>query len=392
MSSVIISGDTSGSVTFQAPAIAGSTVISLPANSMNMGNGGGNVSSNTAFGTQTLNLNTSGSLNDAFGYQALQSNTTGTQNVAVGYLSLNANTTGAYNIAIGTAALTSNTAGVANTAVGNAALGSNTVGVYNTAVGYQTLNTNTASSNTAVGFFALNKNTTGSPNDAFGYQALYNNTTGTQNVAIGYATLTATTTGSYNTAVGCQAGNTITTGIGNVCLGQNAQTNSATASSRIVIGANGIGQGDNYVSIGTGGTNYIYAAFNTSATWTKASDQRIKANITPVPIGLDFIDKLNVVKYNWLPSNEIPKDIVGYAEENTQDLTTTMYGMIAQEVKQAMDDLGYDDFTGWNVRESDGLQGLATDQFVLPLINAVKELKAELDAVKAELATLKGAA
>jgi hypothetical protein len=31
MSSVVISGDTSGSVTLQAPAVAGTTVLTLPA-------------------------------------------------------------------------------------------------------------------------------------------------------------------------------------------------------------------------------------------------------------------------------------------------------------------------------------------------------------------------
>ena len=89
--------------------------------------------------------------------------------------------------------------------------------------------------------------------------------------------------------------------------------------------------------------------------------------------------------YNWKPSNEIPEDIIGYSEENTQDLETTMYGFIAQEVKEAMDDLGYENFTGWNVREADGLQGIATDQFVLPLINAVKELSARVKELEAKL-------
>ena len=37
MSSVVISGDTSGTVTLQAPAVAGSTVITLPSTSMTLG-------------------------------------------------------------------------------------------------------------------------------------------------------------------------------------------------------------------------------------------------------------------------------------------------------------------------------------------------------------------
>ena len=54
MSSVVISGDTSGSVTLQAPAIAGSTTVTLPASSMNMGNGGGGSTYNTAIGYNAL--------------------------------------------------------------------------------------------------------------------------------------------------------------------------------------------------------------------------------------------------------------------------------------------------------------------------------------------------
>ena len=57
MSSIVIAGDTSGIVTLQAPAIAGTTIVNLPANSMNIGNGGGNVASNTALGGSALAVN-----------------------------------------------------------------------------------------------------------------------------------------------------------------------------------------------------------------------------------------------------------------------------------------------------------------------------------------------
>ena len=62
-----------------------------------------------------------------------------------------------------------------------------------------------------------------------------------------------------------------------------------------------------------------------------------------------------------------------------------MYGMIAQDVKAAMDKLGYEHFGGWNVREADGLQGLSNEMFVLPLINAVKELSARVAELEAKL-------
>jgi|Laugresu1bdmlbdd_1035124.scaffolds.fasta_scaffold194910_1 hypothetical protein len=51
MSSVVISGDTSGTCTLQAPAVAGSTVLTLPAVT-------GNVLSSTAVSASTTNTNT----------------------------------------------------------------------------------------------------------------------------------------------------------------------------------------------------------------------------------------------------------------------------------------------------------------------------------------------
>jgi len=51
MSSIVVSGDTSGTVTLQAPAVAGSTVLTLPAVS-------GNVLSSTAVSASTTNTNT----------------------------------------------------------------------------------------------------------------------------------------------------------------------------------------------------------------------------------------------------------------------------------------------------------------------------------------------
>jgi hypothetical protein len=99
---------------------------------------------------------------------------------------------------------------------------------------------------------------------------------------------------------------------------------------------------------------------------------------------------LRPVKYQWRPSYDLPKDIIGYSEENTQDLDAVMHGMIAQEVKAAMDECGDDTFGGWDIREADGLQGVSNAMFVLPLINAVKELSAKNDALEARLAKLEG--
>ena len=330
------------------------------------------ASNNTAVGNQALVNNTTGSPNDAFGYQALYANTTGANNVAVGYQSLNANTTGTNNTAVGYTALLSSVGTTGNTFVGKGAGYSVTSGSWNIGLGNQAMGGSavTGADNIAIGAF----------HDGDVEGPLYALTSGNKNIAFGTGALRSVTTGSENIAIGYKAGyftTALTTGFGNICIGSAARTSSAGATNQIVLGYTGVGQGDNYVSIGIGGTSYIYNKFDTNATWTKASDERIKANIQDLPIGLDFINELKVKSYNWKPSNEIPTDIIGYSEENTQDTEAVMYGMIAQDVKAAMDKLGYEHFGGWNVREADGLQGLSNEMFVLPLINAVKELSAQ---------------
>jgi hypothetical protein len=56
MSSVVISGDTSGSVTLQAPAVAGTTVLTLPATSGTVITGAGGVTSVASGGTGAATL------------------------------------------------------------------------------------------------------------------------------------------------------------------------------------------------------------------------------------------------------------------------------------------------------------------------------------------------
>ena len=58
------------------------------------------------------------------------------------------------------------------------------------------------------------------------------------------------------------------------------------------------------------------------------------------------------------------------------NLDATMHGLIAQEVKEALDDVGVDTFSGWKERK-DGSQTVSREMFITPLINAVKEISSE---------------
>ena len=69
------------------------------------------------------------------------------------------------------------------------------------------------------------------------------------------------------------------------------------------------------------------------------------------------------------------------------DTSVVMNGFIAQEVKQALDDSSAGTQGIW-LTEPDGTQALSREMMIMPLVNAIKELKTELDAAKARIATL----
>ena len=140
----------------------------LYVNSVRVGRGGGNVSSNLAIGN----------------------------NVMV------ATATGSNNVAIGQSALYNVTSGSTNTAIGNGSLISVTTSSGNTGVGYYSLYNNTAVNNTAVGDHALFNNTTGASSVSNGTSSLYYNTTGSYINALGFASLFYNTTASNLTAIG----------------------------------------------------------------------------------------------------------------------------------------------------------------------------------------------
>jgi hypothetical protein len=90
----------------------------LTVNGVNIGIGGGAITSNTRVGTSALASNTTGVNNVANGFQALQSNTTGVNNLANGYNALQLNTTGGSNTVNGSRSLQNNTTGSNNIAIG----------------------------------------------------------------------------------------------------------------------------------------------------------------------------------------------------------------------------------------------------------------------------------
>jgi hypothetical protein len=379
--SVTDSGLTSGRVTYAGTAgllqddadftFNGTTVTmanDASISGLTVGKGGGAQSTSTAFGYQALNATNTGSGEVAIGYESLKANTSGNFNIGIGYRTLLVNTTGGSNIAIGNASLTANTTASYNTGVGDSTLSANTTG----------------SNNVALGKDALKSNTTASNNTAVGYQALTANTTAAKNIAVGWSAGLSCTTGTLNTFLGAETGTTLTTGTNNIIVGYGADVTEAGAGNQITMAYNCVGAGNNYVTFGKSG-NIVYNQFTVNASWTRASDVRLKKDIKNDTLGLDFICKLRPVTYKWKPSNEVPQELTRHHNaENQMDLDAVMNGFIAQEVKQALDECGSPVFGGWGELD-DGSQNISREMFIMPLINAIKELKAEVDSLKQQL-------
>jgi len=342
-----------GTITTDGLTVAGN--VSVDGGSIKLDGNYPTGTANVALGNAALGSGSlSGDFNTAVGDVVLTNNTSGHRNVAIGYNALTTNTTGYCNNAIGQGALNDNTTGINNVAVGTCALKINTTGGSNTAVGKDSLKVNTTGAeNVAVGALALDANTTASEITAIGYAALTANTTGYNNTAIGRCSLTINTTGFGNTGLGNNAGMDVTTGDNNVLVGYNSGRTSSpfnvtTQDGRMVLGNNTI-------------TNaYVRVA------WTVTSDQRDKMNIESVPHGLDFINKLNPIKYNFKKSRE----------DDTPH-GNARYGFKAQDILALEGDnpVIIDD------EQPDHLK-YNGEALVPVLVNAIKELKTEIELLK----------
>lgn len=111
------------------------------------------------------------------------------------------------------------------------------------------------------------------------------------------------------------------------------------------------------------------------------SDQRLKTEIQPTTLGLDFINSLNPVSYKFIEGSQ---ELVNGQYVSVPG-ARTHYGLIAQEVKQTVDESGVEDFGGWVQIDKDDEnsdQALRYEEFVSPLIKAIQELTARVQALE----------
>jgi len=274
------------------------------------------------------------------------------------------------NLSLGGSSLGNIGAGVANTALGTQAAFTLTTGNGNTVVGNGALALDTTGScNVAVGVCALYSTVGGEGNTALGTGAGAVMTSGDFNVLVGFCAGDVVTTGCYNIAIGANAmGTTSTTGCNNVLIGCSAGGNVTTQSNQIVIGGGNsctTGNVNGGVTFVFGGGCALYASANGTNTWTAVSDQRLKENVADLALGLGFVEKLQPRTFDWKADG------------------AHAAGFIAQEVAEVVDEHDADYLH--LVDRSNEHMGLSATTLIPVLVNAIKELKAEVDELKAKL-------
>ncbi len=343
---------------------------------------GGNY--NSFFGDNTGG-NTTGDYNVAIGMQALKSLPDGDKNVAIGVNAMEAqdDTANGLNdcVAIGFEAFQGTNAGTSaasgTVAIGSQSLKALTSGIKNTAIGFESgLATSAGSNNTYVGYEA-GQGASGSENNniGIGKQSLFSVTTAESNVAVGTNTLDELTTGGYNVAIGANAlqaldgsetenvaigynaGSNADGAINNICIGSNALLSTAAGANQIVIGKDATGVANNTAIIGNSSTTDVYMGDNGNA-WSQTSDGRLKENVVNWSKGLNEIEKLRIVEFNFKKDNPF-----NYDDKKKRQ------GIIAQEAKEIIPEMIKDDGEWLSAN---------TEPMIWTLVKAVQELSAKV--------------
>ena len=322
-------------------------------------------------------------------------------NTAVGAFAVSTASTTSYLTGVGYNAIKFPT-GANNTALGAFALqgASGSAASGNVAVGSYALEViSSGTNNTAVGHTAGDSITTGTENTIVGATAGQSVTTAQRNTLIGYGAGDVINTGSFNTFVGRWAGIDISSGQYNTGIGELALGISfVNCTNSTALGAGASVTGSNEVQLGNGSTNTYY--YNSIQ---MRSDMRDKAEIQDTDLGLDFIMALRPRKYKWdlrdmyrtpRPApNASQAEIDAWKQANslgnivpdgTKKRSRFHQGLIAQEVKQVIDQMGVD-FGGYQDHKVNGgedVLSLGYDEMIAPLVKAIQELKAEFDEYK----------
>ena len=180
----------------------------------------------------------------------------------------------------------------------------------------------------------------------------------TQNSIIGISAGSSLTNGANNSIFGYNTGSSLTSGNNNIIIGSGANSTTSTVSNEITLG-----------------NNSISVLRCQASSITSLSDIRDKTDIQDIPVGLNFIDKINPVKFVW----------------NTRDgskINIPEFGFIAQELQDAENSIGVKVPNLISINNPDRLE--ASYGTLIPImVKAIKELSALTAKQQEEIELLK---
>jgi hypothetical protein len=118
------------------------------------------------------------------------------------------------------------------------------------------------------------------------------------------------------------------------------------------------------------------------------SDCRDKTNIKSLPdnLGLNLIKKLRPVSFNWDNRETYVRECkYEYGQKDgTLAGTKKSYGLIAQELKQALQELNVE-FDALGHDDTKDAYRLTYEELIAPIISAVQELDKRVEALEAKV-------
>jgi hypothetical protein len=187
----------------------------------------------------------------------------------------------------------------------------------------------------------------------------------------------ANTSGYFNLYVGQGAGSNAQTGAYNCYIGSYGVTASSTSVGNEMVIASGYNGGSTtgkgastgFINPNGGG---VYQG-NNASTWSTTSDRRLKKNIVDNTVGLDAITSIRVRNFEY----RVAEEITELPEHTAIQKSGVQLGVIAQELNEVLPDCVK--------TETTGVMAVNADNLTWYLVNAIKQLKAEIDSLKAQI-------